>query len=559
MMTIGAFVPGDRRAPRVCAPARAAARSNSTRASMVVTPPARLRRAATRRRDHLPSPGRMPSVRRERPRQRDGTPHGKAFVDLQNDVTTQDLRIATREGFRSIEHVKRYTTAGMATDQGKTSNINALATVAALLQQPIPAVGHTTFRMPYTPVTFGTLAGAARGALLEPVRQTPLHDWAAAHGAVFEDVGTWKRARCFPRPARIATRRRGARMPRGAQRGRRAGRQHAGQDRSRWSGCRGIPRPALSRSTSPAWRRDVAATRCCWARTASCWMTASSPGLRPTGSMSPPRPAAPRRAASHGGLPADRIFPSARLADLDHRAMGRDRGARARARDALAPLVEGIDLAAMPHMSVRAVPRGRRRGALVPRQLHRRSWVTRSTCRRASTQPVWDALLAAGAPFDITPYGTEAMHVLRAEKGFIIVGQETDGTVTPDDLGLGVDGQPAKARLRRQALAAAAGLCRTDRRQLVGLLTSGPACGAGRRRPARRRSASRRVPAAMLGHVTSAYWSETLQRSIALALVAGGRGADRQHAVCADAGSGHSGHGARSRCSTTAKGARLHG
>ena len=176
---------------------------------------------------------------------RGGAAFAKAFVDLQNDVTAEDLQIATREGFRSIEHVKRYTTAGMATDQGKTSNVNALATVAGLLQQPIAAVGHTTFRMPYTPVTFGTLAGAARGELLEPVRHTPLHDWAAAQGAVFEDVGTWKRARCFPRTGEIATRRRRARMPRRAQCRGSVRRQHARQDRSRWPGCRGIPRSDL--------------------------------------------------------------------------------------------------------------------------------------------------------------------------------------------------------------------------------------------------------------------------------------------------------------------------
>ena len=87
----------------------------------------------------------------------------------------------------------------MATDQGKTSNMNALAIVCGPAEQPMPDVGLTTFRPPYTPVTFGALAGSARGGLFEPVRHTPIHDWAAAHGAVFEDVGTWKRARYFPR------------------------------------------------------------------------------------------------------------------------------------------------------------------------------------------------------------------------------------------------------------------------------------------------------------------------------------------------------------------------
>src|SRR5207253_1255328 len=124
---------------------------------------------------------------------------GRAFVDWQNDVTASDLELALREGFRSIEHVKRYTTTGMATDQGKTSNLNALGIVSRTLGKPIPEVGLTTFRMPYTPVSFGSFAGPARGELLDPVRTTPMHEWARAHGAVFEDVGLWKRARYFPR------------------------------------------------------------------------------------------------------------------------------------------------------------------------------------------------------------------------------------------------------------------------------------------------------------------------------------------------------------------------
>ena len=98
----------------------------------------------------------------------------------------------------SIEHVKRYTTTGMATDQGKTSSMNALGLVAESLGKPVPEVGTTTFRLPYTPVTFGALAGPNRAALFDPVRTTPTHDWAVAHGATFEDVGLWKRARCFP-------------------------------------------------------------------------------------------------------------------------------------------------------------------------------------------------------------------------------------------------------------------------------------------------------------------------------------------------------------------------
>ena len=134
------------------------------------------------------------------------TPHGrdaqkvKAFVDFQNDVTAKDIKLAVREGMHSIEHIKRYTTTGMATDQGKTSNMNGLAIAAVALDKAIPDIGLTTFRPPFTPVTFGTLAGHSRGELLDPVRQTPIHPWAAAQGAVFEDVGQWKRAWYFPKP-----------------------------------------------------------------------------------------------------------------------------------------------------------------------------------------------------------------------------------------------------------------------------------------------------------------------------------------------------------------------
>ena len=129
----------------------------------------------------------------------DGRRRGRAFVDFQNDVTAKDIGLAVREGFESIEHVKRYTTTGMATDQGKTSNMNALGLVAEALDKPLPEVGTTTFRLPYTPVTFGAFAGAGRGKLFDPVRTTPMHGWAVAHGAVFEDVGLWKRARYFAR------------------------------------------------------------------------------------------------------------------------------------------------------------------------------------------------------------------------------------------------------------------------------------------------------------------------------------------------------------------------
>src|SRR5690606_28908861 len=123
----------------------------------------------------------------------------KMWLDYQNDVKVSDVQLAAREGYTSVEHTKRYTTLGMATDQGKLSNINGLAVLADALHEDIPAVGTTTFRPPYTPVTIGALAGEARGDIFQPLRKTPMHDWHIAHGAYMEPVGLWQRPYTYPR------------------------------------------------------------------------------------------------------------------------------------------------------------------------------------------------------------------------------------------------------------------------------------------------------------------------------------------------------------------------
>src|SRR5215813_9719269 len=123
---------------------------------------------------------------------------GKAFVDFQNDVTADDVALAEREGFRSVEHLKRYTTLGMATDQGKLSNVNGLAMMAALTGRTIPGTGTTSYRPPCTPVAIGAIAGHHCGRRFRPVRLTPSHQWAEEHGAVFVESGPWLRAQSFP-------------------------------------------------------------------------------------------------------------------------------------------------------------------------------------------------------------------------------------------------------------------------------------------------------------------------------------------------------------------------
>jgi sarcosine oxidase subunit alpha len=125
---------------------------------------------------------------------------GKHFIDFQNDVTAADVHLAHREGYVSVEHLKRYTTMGMGTDQGKTSNVNALAIMASLQNASIPETGTTTFRPPWIPTGFGAIAGRNVGEFMDPARLTAMHDWHVEHGAKFEDVGQWKRPWYYPKP-----------------------------------------------------------------------------------------------------------------------------------------------------------------------------------------------------------------------------------------------------------------------------------------------------------------------------------------------------------------------
>jgi sarcosine oxidase subunit alpha len=123
---------------------------------------------------------------------------GKQFIDLQNDVSAQDVALAARENYRSVEHLKRYTTTGMGTDQGKTSNVNALLLLGEYTGRAPPQVGTTRFRPPFAPVTLGAIAGRRAGSLYRPLKQLPAHEWHAAHGALFETYGDWRRPAAYP-------------------------------------------------------------------------------------------------------------------------------------------------------------------------------------------------------------------------------------------------------------------------------------------------------------------------------------------------------------------------
>ncbi|RWC95145.1 MAG: sarcosine oxidase subunit alpha, partial [Mesorhizobium sp.] len=447
----------------------------------------------------------------------------KAFVDFQNDVTAKDIRQAVHEGMHSIEHVKRFTTNGMATDQGKTSNMHGLAIAAETLGKPIPQVGLTTFRAPYTPVTFGSIVGHARGALFDPTRRTAIHPWAAAQGAVFEDVGQWKRAWYFPRGAED---------------------MHAAVDRE----CVTVRKTAGLFDASTLGKIEVVGPDA--AKFMELLYTNPWEKLEPgrcrygimlredgfiyddgvVGRLAPDRF---HVTTTTGGAPRvmhhmedylQTEFPHLNVwltSITEQWAVIAVQGPKSR--DIIAPLVEGIDMSdeALPHMSVRE---GKICG--VPTRLFRMSFTGERgfevNVPADYGQAVWEALWAEGQKHGACAYGTESMHVLRAEKGYIIVGQDTDGTVTPNDAAL--DWAVGK---KKPDFVGIRGMARPDlvakgRKQLVGLKTKDPKVVLEEGAQIVE-DPGQAIPMKMIGHVTSSYWSENCGRSIALALVAGGR------------------------------------
>ncbi len=466
---------------------------------------------------------------------------GKHFVDLQNDVTERDLRLAAREGFRCVEHAKRYTTTGMATDQGKTSNVVALALLAQTLARPVPEVGTTTFRPPYTPVTFGALAGRDRGALSDPQRTTPMHGWHVAQGAAFENVGQWKRPWYFPRP--------GEDLHAAVRRECRAVRTSAGVMDATTLGKIDIQgRDAaefLERIYTNAWKK-LAVGQCRYG------VMCRADGMVMDDGVT-------ARVAETRYLMTTTTGNAARVLDwleewlqtewpelqvyctsvTEQWATVSIAGPNARRiLQALAPAMD-FSAVAFPFMTFReGIVAG------MPARVFRISFTGELSYEINVPSwhglAMWKAVIEAGKPYDLTPYGTETMHVLRAEKGYIIVGQDTDGTVTPLDLGLDWVVSKQKDFIGKRSFARA-DTRRADRKQLVGLLPEDKDFVAteGAHLVATPASAAfdpeRGCPA--IGHVTSSYHSPNLERAFAMALVIDGRARMGQTIHCVtDAG-----------------------
>ena len=468
----------------------------------------------------VPDPQALPECPSTRPGATLAPPkgRGKAFVDFQNDVTASDVALARREGMHSVEHLKRWTTLGMATDQGKTSNINGLTLMAAGLGVPPADVGHTTFRPPYTPVPFGALAGRNIAALADPVRRTPMQDWQEASGAVFEPVGQWLRARYYPSG--------GETMREAVTRECRAVREAAGILDASTLGKIDIRGPDaaefLNRIYTNGWK-TLAVGRCRYG------LMLGEDGMVFDDGVT-------TRTGEHRYLMTTTSGNAAAVLEWLEEWLqtewpdlqvyctsvteqwGTITVSGPHARTLLEPLVEDIDLdpAAFPFLSMREGRIGGAAGRIFRIAFTGElSYEVNLPWRRCL--PVWERLVGAGA----VPYGTEAMHVLRAEKGFIVVGHETDGTVTPLDLGMERMVSSRKDFIGRRSLARPDSR-RPDRKQLVGLLPEDPS--EVLQEGAQIVEAPRGTPPVpMLGHVTSSYWSAALERGFALALVKGGR------------------------------------
>ena len=447
----------------------------------------------------------------------------KHFIDFQNDVTAADLELAQREGYESVEHTKRYTTFGMATDQGKTSNLNGLGILSEATGKSIPEIGVTTFRPPYNTFSFGSIAGVLTKELFLPIRRTPIFRWHVEQGATFEPVGQWRRAYTYTKPSED---KHGS-----INREILAVRNKVGLLDASTLGKIEIKGPDAAAFLDRMYTNMFSTLKIGKCRYG---LMMNELGFLTDDGVTV------RLADDHflmhttsGG--ADRI--SAWLEEwlqtewTDYKVYvtpvteqwAQFAIAGPRARDVLMKLNPSFDLSndAFPHMSYVAGELGG-----YPVRVYRISFSGELSYEVAVPanmgRGLWNAILEAGQEFGIEPYGTEALHVLRAEKGFIVIGDETDGTTTPVDVGL--DGLVSKKKadfIGKRSLEQSF-LKGPNRKQLVGLLTENPQDvlpdGAYAVRVVKDKP-----PMEMIGQVTSSYYSPTLNRSIAMALIENGR------------------------------------
>lgn len=445
----------------------------------------------------------------------------RAWLDQQNDVTVKDVKLSYQEGFRSVEHLKRYTTLGMATDQGKTSNMGGLAIMAELAGKTIPEVGTTIFRPPYTPTAIGVFGGRHRGKEFHPTRLTPSHTWAEEQGAVFVEVGNWMRAQWFPRAGETSWRESvdrevlATRSSVGVCDVTTLGKIDVqGTDAAAFLNkiyCNGFAKLAVGKVRYGLMLREdgIAMDDGTAARLAEdhVVVTTTTANALPV--------------YRHMEFVRQCLFP-----DLDVQLISTTEGwaqyavAGPNSREVLAQIVDqDISNGAFPLMACGNITIC---GGLRAR-LFRISFSGEMAYEIAVPTAYGDALIRkiirAGAVYDITPYGTEALGVMRIEKGHA-AGNELNGTTTAQNLGMGRMVSTAKDSIGA-VLSRREGLNRADDLRQVGIKPVDPRdpVPAG----AHLMKDSGPVDAAHdQGYVTSACYSPILGHSIALGFLKDG-------------------------------------
>ena len=446
----------------------------------------------------------------------------KAFVDFQNDATAKDIKLALREGFRSIEHVKRYTTTGMGTDQGKLGNMNALGIISDTSNVKMSDLGTTTFRPPYTPLTFGTIVGRNVGEFFDIFRKTPMHDWHVQHKAKFENVGQWKRAWYYPKGNES--------MHDAVQRESKAAREGAGILDASTLGKIDIQgsdaSEFLNRVYTNAWSK-LAVGKCRYGLMLNEDGMVYDDGV--TTRLSENHyimTTTTGGAANVLGKLEDYLQTEWPELDVyltsvtDHYATASVCGPNSK--KIISKIIPNLDLSDenFPHMSFKNAKIGN-----IKCRVMRISFTGEQSyeinIQANYGKSLWEKCMDAGNEFNITPYGTETMHLLRAEKGFIIVGQDTDATLTPIDLQMDWIVSKKKYDFIGKRSLYRSDTIREDRKQLVGILTDDP--NEVLEEGAQIVADTSKKPVEMLGHITSSYFSPNLNKSIALGVVKGGK------------------------------------
>lgn len=446
-------------------------------------------------------------------------PKGKKFVDLQHDVTAEDIRLAQREGFESVEHLKRYTTLGMAADQGKTSNVNGLALMAAALERSIPEVGTTRFRPPYTPVALGALAGRETGYHVSPVRRTPMHDLHVKAGADMLTAGQWMRPQVYSQA--------GEDVFDAYVREAKAVRESVGMVDVSTLGKIAVQGPDAQEFLNRVYSNGFKTLAVGKARyglmlredgylfdDGTTWRLDETQYLMTTTTANA------AGVLSHLEFLLATVWPEMRVqvTSVTEQWAG-VAVAGPKSRVLLQSVIRDLDLSneGVPFMgvypaSLDGIP------VLIARLSFSGELAYEVYAGSNYGAALWEKLMTAGEAFGLVPYGTEALGTLRIEKGHV-AGPELDGRTTAKDLGLGGMTSSKKHYIGRPLMEREA-LSEDNRLRLVGIISrNGTPLRAGSHLV---EGKTAEHPGRSLGHVSSTTYSPAIDKYVALALVEGG-------------------------------------